>query len=227
VHVTIEPEWWWANDTREWIFLPRALETVRQRILTYGANELDLAVTGLVRIVENSVAAGELWLGMRPIRSEQIIPIRTESMAANPLRRECLISGVFETHDGQKQFLFVRRLSLTIFQKNIKTITQRFLFSNEQDSSKDDGSPSFETETDFQAARRKWRKPTDKECEAALVTYLGEGHELTNTEADQRILETRIRKRLDRDHFRSLRRRYGSNIGPGPKRRNPRSNPRK
>jgi hypothetical protein len=223
----MKPEWWWPPDTSEWIFLPRALGTIRETMLAYGANESDLAVTGLVRIVENSVAAGELWLGMRPIRSEQIIAIRREIMAANPLGRECLVSGTLDRDGGQTQFLFVRRLSLKLFQKNIKTITQRFLFSNEQDSSKDDGSPSFETETDFEAARRKWRKATDKECEAALEAYLGEGHELTNTEADQRILEKRIRKRLDREYFRRLRHRYSSDIGPGRKRRNPRSNPRK
>jgi hypothetical protein len=33
----MEPEWWWPKDTREWIFLTRALETIRQRMLTSGA----------------------------------------------------------------------------------------------------------------------------------------------------------------------------------------------
>jgi hypothetical protein len=40
----MKSEWWWPSDTREDVFLPRAIELIRLRMEMHGAGDDDRAL---------------------------------------------------------------------------------------------------------------------------------------------------------------------------------------
>jgi hypothetical protein len=213
----MKSEWWWPEDTREWVFSPRAIERIRQAILRYGAQPNDPAILGLVPVIEQAIANGQLQIGFRSPGEEQVGSVPRAMLSASPLNRASLVSGSFRDEKGKAYLVFFGSFFLEPFVTKVRSVVPELLHSTPAPSGAKSHSEN-QLEFDY-ANRRTWKKASDSETRDELLAFLQEGNTLSNTEADRERLEKRLGKRVDRDYFRALRQELSpAALGPGPRR---------
>jgi hypothetical protein len=192
-------EWWWPSDTREDVFLPRAIEVIRLGMQTHGASDADRISQNLFPIVQEAIASGQLLTIIRTVDANRRIYTSGNQELWNKQTSslETLTSGLCKDPDGRSYFVFVWRFTLKMFLNDIKGVVQRYLISNERMAFVDSGSETASIPTPKVLSggrKRKWDSEGAKQACWKILEHHGEPDPNDPDLPNQAALERRVQE---------------------------------
>jgi hypothetical protein len=192
----MKSEWWWPTDTREDVFLPRAIELIRLRMQMHGAGDDDRALQNLFPIVQEAIASGQLLTIIRTVDANQRIYTsgNQELWKKETSSLETLTSGLCKDPSGRSYLVFVWRFALDRFLKDIRGVVQRYLISDERRASGSE-MPSIPTpKVSSRGRKRKWDWESAKQFCWEILEHHGEPDPNDPDLPNQAALERRVQE---------------------------------